>query len=76
MEKKSDHLKFLPKKDLFNVDEVAELFNRRPGTIYKWIGEWKDLGETHKYTKIRGTAFIMRQTILDMIDAVDSVESS
>ncbi|OQC28613.1 MAG: hypothetical protein BWX71_00734 [Deltaproteobacteria bacterium ADurb.Bin072] len=72
MEKKSDHLKFLPKKDLFNVDEVAELFGKKPATIYKWIGQWRDQGETHKFCKVPGAVFVMRKTLIDMIDSTGS----
>ena len=69
---KSDDLKFLPRKDVFTVPEVAHFFGRKNKTVYNWISQWKDLGESHKYAKNQYGVFIHRQTIIDMLKTTGS----
>ena len=69
---KKDELQFLPRKDRFTVPEVANIFGRKDKTVYGWIGQWKDLGEYHKYAKNQYGVFICRQTIIDLLETKES----
>lgn len=51
---------FLPKKDLFRLDEVAEYFNTEVRTIRNWI----DHGHLELVEKHRGQLRVPRVSIL------------
>lgn len=53
-------MKTLPEKDLFRVEEVADYFDVKKRTIYRWIDE-----EILKAEKIGGIIRIHRQAIIE-----------
>ena len=64
-------IKYLPKKDLFRVDEVAKFFDINPKSPYRWIAKWRELGEENKYLVIPGVGVrIPRETIIIMIEQI------
>jgi hypothetical protein len=67
--KKSDSIQFLPKKDLFRVDEVAAFFGVCKRTPYNWIEQWKDAGRVDLFITLpTGGVRIPRTTIIMMLD--------
>lgn len=64
--KKSDTIKFLPRKDLFRVDEVADIFGVHHRTVRKWIDEGvlENIVRTPSGRNLR----ILRTELLRIID--------
>jgi len=52
-------MKYLPEKDLFRIDEVAEYFSVTERTVRSWINDGRLNAE-----KIIGTIRITRESIL------------
>lgn len=64
--KKSDSIRFLPNKDLFRVDEVAEFFSVHPATVERWITEGK-IDDVVRTPGGRGMR-VTRASILQIVD--------
>lgn len=63
--KKSNSIKFLPNKDLFRVDEVAEFLSVHIRTVQRWIDE----GRIDDVIRLPGRGVrIARTTIMKIID--------
>lgn len=63
--KKSDSIKFLPKKDLFRVDEVADFLSVHIRTVQRWIDE----GKIEDVVRLPGRGIrVSRATIMQIVD--------